>query len=501
MRAGLLALAVIVALGVGTLLLVASRRGAHQDRMRSDLAQDIAQGGLAGLARAQARARHLMLSDPNDREAVATLAFANAVLAVEYGLDSAGDVQNLVGRSREPSSPSPSETVAGLTSAARALLFLHAGDREGAARQAAAAAQIAPGVPHPLYALGRIRARAGDLAGATHALEAALSRDPGFGLAQVAWAEAKLDGGDPEAARATLRKVLARPGSSEDPRALLLLGETERALGTDSTPVERPVCDKLTAAGNEQPSPSRWPPAAVRAGCALARAAEARAHGRREEALASAEEAGRLASAEPRLLTRTSLLLAQLGEIDWAAGLLERARRLNPTETPAMKWVSAALDLGRGHAPPLPRGPRPPDPEIRLVIARDGLSAGGLGGLRTALGGLGAEALKHDADLAMLAALVSDHGGRAGGPGGAPALSDVVPASDPFRAYLEGVRANLAEDLPEAARRFAHALTGHGDACRAAGEYIAALKLLKRPDDPNALAPLRGENTSCVNIR
>jgi len=495
-----LALIVVVALGAGTVLLVSSRRSAHQERMRSDLARDLAQGGLAGLTRAQARARHLMLADPADREAVATLAFANVVLAVEYGLDSTGDVQSLLGRGREP--PGVSETVVGLTAAARALWLLHAGDREGAAHQAAAAAKAAPGAPHPLYALGRIRARAGDLPGAAHALEGALSRDPGFTLAEVTWAEVRLDGGDPEAARKALKKLLGRPGCADDPRALLLLGEAERAAGEVGAPVEEAVCDRLmAAAAAEQPGPSRWPPAAVRAGCALARAAQARALGRRTEAVASAEEAGRLAPAEPRLLTRASLLLAQLGEIDWAAGLLERARRLNPTETPAVKWAAAALDLGRGHTLLLPRGPRPADPEIRLVIARGALSAAGLGGLRTALAGLGPAALRqHDADLAMLAALVAADPGRAPGSGGPP-LSDVVPGDDPFRSYLEGLRANLVGDVAEAARRLAHALSGHGDACRAAGEYIDALKLLKRPDDPKAFTALRAENSTCVNLR
>ena len=497
MRAGFLALIVVVVLGAGMGLLVASRRGAHEERMRSDLARDVAQGGLAGLTRAQARARRLMLADSSDREAVATLAFANAVLAVEYGLDSTGDVPSLLGRGREP--PGTSEAVTGLAGAARALWLLHAGDREGAAHQAAAAAKAAPGAAQPMYALGRIRARAGDLPGAAHALEGALSREPGFALAEVTWAEVQLDGGDPEAARTALKKMLGRPGCADDPRALLLLGQAERA-GSEAAPapVEKAVCDRLmaAAANADQPGPSRWPPAAIRAGCALARAAQARAGGRRAEAVANAEEAGRLAPAEPRLLTRTALLLAQLGEIDWAAGLLERARRINPTETPATRWTAAALDLGRGHALPLPRGPRPADPEIRLTIARGALSAAGLGGLRTALAGLGPAPVRHDADLAMLAALVGPDRGGAARP-----LSDVVPADDPFRAYLEGVRANLAGDVAEAARRLARALSGHGDACRAAGEYIDALKLLKRPDDARAFTALRAENSTCVNLR
>jgi len=48
MRAGFLALIVVVVLGAGMGLLVASRRGAHEERMRSDLARDVAQGGWPG---------------------------------------------------------------------------------------------------------------------------------------------------------------------------------------------------------------------------------------------------------------------------------------------------------------------------------------------------------------------------------------------------------------------------------------------------------------------
>ena len=45
-----------------------------------------------------------------------------------------------------------------------------------------------------------------------------------------------------------------------------------------------------------------------------------------------------------------------------------------------------------------------------------------------------------------------------------------------------------------------HALSGHGDACRAAGEYRATLRALKSKADAAAFGALRGENAGCVNL-
>lgn len=497
----LLVLAVLVGLGVAFGLLVRSRRGALDDRMRSELAIDVEEGGLQGLVRAQARARHLLIADAGDREAVATLAFTSAALAVEYGLEAGGEVQTLLARYRDASGTS--DEVAGLVAAARALLLLGRGDRDRAVRVAMTAAQAMPGAPHPLYALGRIRARAGDLAGAVHALEAAIVRTPGFTLAEVTLAEARLDSGDAQAARAALLPVLARSG--DDAQAMLLLEEAERALGVGGAP--RAPCDKVKSAHQDLGSDrsdvrTAWRPlaAAVRAGCELAEAARARVEGRRSEALGHAEAAGRLVPAEPRLLARTALLLAQLGPVDFAAGLLERARRLAAPQAPALAWAEVAVELGRGKTPALPPGPRPADPETALVVARAALSAAGVGAMRSALASLPRAARDHDADLAALGRILLVPSDGAAVPG-APAPADAAGEGDPWRAYLDGLRAELAGNLPAAAKGFARALSGHGDACRAAGEYRATMRLLKRAEDPGALTVLRAENAGCVNLR
>jgi hypothetical protein len=115
-----------------------------------------------------------------------------------------------------------------------------------------------------------------------------------------------------------------------------------------------------------------------------------------------------------------------------------------------------------------------------------------VGALGAALDGLGEAALKGDADLRALAQL----SGRE-----VTASQDIPTDGDPWRAYLDGLRAELSGNLPEAARSFGRALSGHGDACRAAGEYAATSRLLKRPIDPTALMLLRAENASCVNLR
>ena len=495
----LLALAVVVGVSAAAWLLVASRRNAASDRMRDELALDIERGGLAGLARAQARARHLIVADPGDVTALTTLAFASAVLAVDYGVDTANEVQKLLARAG-----TVPEGGQGMAAAARSLLLLAGGDRDGAARAAIAAAKVSPGAPHPLYALGRARARAGDLAGASRALEAALLEAPGFTLAAVAWSEAQLDAGDALPAHDALARALARSG--DDPRAALLLGEAERALGGGASTDDRAVCATLAAARRD--GPPRWPPAALRAGCELAQATHDRMAGHRAEALTHAEEAARLAPAEPRLVARTAQLLAELGPVDWAAGLLERARRLAASDAPALAWADAAVQLGRGRTPALPGGPRPAEPETQLLIARAALSAGGAGALRAVLGAFDAAAPKRDADVRLLVQLFggATPGAPGAGPPGAGAVvspDQISRGDDPWRAYLAGLRAELAGDLASAAGDFGRALSGHGDACRAAGEYRATLRLLKRPENPvasGALAVLRAENAGCVNL-
>ena len=101
--------------------------------------------------------------------------------------------------------------------------------------------------------------------------------------------------------------------------------------------------------------------------------------------------------------------------------------------------------------------------------------------------------MAHDADLRLFARL------RLPVDRGADAESDDA-TDDPVRAYVDGLRAQLQADLPAAVERFWHALAGHGDACRAVGEYVATLRALKLPADPSAWRALTIQNAGCKNL-
>ena len=192
-------------------------------------------------------------------------------------------------------------------------------------------------------------------------------------------------------------------------------------------------------------------------------------------------------------------MLAELGAVDRAAALRARADRLAAPKMPALAWAAFAVALGRGRTPPSPPPPAPPAPEGPLLEMRAALAAGGIGALAAVIAPSdGGGPSRSDPDRDQLERL-GQAGGRAGaGAGDATRLA--APGNDPVRAYVEGLRARLAGDLPNAAERFSHALSGHGDACRAAGEYAAILRALKRKPDPSAFTALRAENAGCVNL-
>jgi tetratricopeptide (TPR) repeat protein len=474
MRGVALVLALAIAAGVGVWLLLSGRRSEGAERMVADMTADIERGGLADLGRAQALGRRLVLGNPRDREAAARWAFAAAALAADYGVDTSRETADALAA---VGSGAPSDGASVIAAAARALDRLFAGDRDAALRLAGEGAAAEPGeLPHPLYALGRARARAGDLPGAARALEAAMIRGPGFSAARVAWAEVQLDLGHAKDARATLQAVLAQ--APKDARIAFLLTEAEAALGVPATAPPTAGCPA-----------DRWLPAAVVATCTLARAARARRDGLRAEARVLAEAAAAMAHDEPRLLARNALLLSQLGAVDRAAALIERARRLLAPVAPPLAWAVAGVSLGRGRASPLPAGARPADPEVRLLAARASLAAGGIGALASTLDELGAGTYEQDADAAEIARLRRD---------GAPAVH--AAADDPVRAFVDGLRARLDGKLDVAADRLRHALSGHGDACRAAGEFRATLRAQKIRPDAATFSALRGENAGCVNL-
>jgi hypothetical protein len=140
--------------------------------------------------------------------------------------------------------------------------------------------------------------------------------------------------------------------------------------------------------------------------------------------------------------------------------------------------------LGRGEVPPRLPSLHPAHPEVHLVAARAAFASRGQAGLQRLLTELGANALSADAELRAYAALATPS---------APA------GAGPVAAYVAGLRARLAGDLEGAARHLSKALAGHGDACRAAGEYLVVMRMLRR-EVGNELEELRSENRGCINL-
>ena len=68
-----------------------------------------------------------------------------------------------------------------------------------------------------------------------------------------------------------------------------------------------------------------------------------------------------------------------------------------------------------------------------------------------------------------------------------------------MQAYAAALRALAAGDPPTAGRLLSRALSGHADACRAAGLYLPILALTGRGPG-ETLEPLRAMNRGCVEF-
>jgi hypothetical protein len=486
LRGSAFVLGIIVVAALAASLAVSWRRHGHARLLQAELATAVEHGSLADLERAQVIARRLTLGDPDDAEAAATLAFVSALLSVDYGLDTVREAE--AASARALAARRTGDGPRAMAGAAGALAALRRGARERALEQATAAASADVDLPHPLYALARVRALNGDLVGASRALEAAMVASPGFGAAKVAWAEVRIDLGDASTAVAALEPVVARAPS--DLHARLLLEEARRA--SDEPPRDDPELAAACRAGARGAAAGTAP-----SGCALAAALRARLAGQRASAREQALAAARAAPDEPRLLARVAELLAAVGAVDGddrqADALLARATRFAAPSHPALAWARLAITLARGHAEAPPPGLPPDGPEAWLLDARAALALGGAHALAAALDRAGAATVARDPELALLARV-----------GGAPVRDQraaaALPPDDPGRAYVEGLLARLHGDLPRAAERLGRALSAHGDACRAAGEYVATLRALGRRPDPAIFAPLRAENAHCINL-
>ncbi len=486
-------LGVIAILAVATSALVSWKMRGDASDLRGPLANEIARGSLVGLGRAQAIGRRVIIAEPDDAESAALLAFTSALLATELGQGTINEAESAAARAEAAhGDPAKAGNVAAIAGAARALVSLRKGRFSDALARATAAA-AAPGLPYPRVALGRVRAAMGDLVGASRALEAAMVEAPKFLPAHFVWAEVHIDLGDAAGAQAVLAPIVAR--APEDIRARLLLEEASQALaaGPRDGKAPPPARTALEAPCGENGVIAPY----VVAGCALALSSRARLAGDRFAASAQARAASRALPDVPRLLARAAQLLAATGSIDSAEKLAARAAELERPEAPSLAWARLAVTLGHGRAATAPPGLRPADGTARVLAARASFAAGGAGALAATLAGFGADVVERDADLRLLRRLTVPAAERKAAPETAQPPSGATTTAE---AYVDGVRARLDGDASLAAEKLSYALGGHGDACRAAGEYVAALRSLKRHADASAFSALRAENKECVNL-
>jgi hypothetical protein len=461
MRTFLVPAALVTVLAVVFQVYVSRRSRQGWRGLRADIQADVQRGGLQGLLRARSVGMRVGLAEPDDPDSAAALAWASARLAAGYGVSSDREAEVAAARSERAGGRS------GVAAAARALIELYRGQRARALATAAAAANGGSAV-EPYLALACARAWSGDLTAASRALEAARVIGPEGRDARVLWAELRIDMGDPAAALEALDPVVrAEP---EDTEAQLLVAESLDQLGRTPPPN---LALAAACTRDQEISPT------LRAGCALERAIRARLAGDKARALAQGHTASGVEPPQPRLLARIAQLLAQLGSVDQADLLLGAARRRGDDAMPALTWARTAVALGRGEPatpPTLPSG----GSVARMIGLRAAFASGG----PRALDDWPADRLGDPEAPLFLAA----------------ARDAAIDARGPLADYLLGLRARLAGELPLAARKFHAALSGHADACRAAGEYVATVRALGWEPDLYALEPLRLENARCVHL-
>lgn len=464
---------VVVVLAASAALVLHSRGRAHGRRGEAAAEHELLGGGLRGLLRARANALG-GAAMVDDAEPAATIALASAMLASEYGLDEAQATRSAA--DAVEAARGASERAQSLKLASRALLELAAGrldEAEGLVRQSLS---LGHKQASPLFVLGRIRLRQGNLPAASHAFQAALVREPNFIEARVAWAEVWIEQGEQEKAKENLLKALEH--TPDHSRARLLLTEVDPAAAAR---IESSGRDS-TCARDEEKSPI------VAAACASARAQRAAGADDRADALRWAEVVCRSRPSEPRVLAQAAELLAVMGDIDRASACLDEATHIASTSLPSLRWAQAAIDLGRGKLMNLADTPKlASSPWAPLSLVRNAFASGGLKALATATREMAGKAPQLEA-FALLAQPSPS----------AAALATI--ARDPVRNYVKGMQARLQGETALAVELLAQALQEHGDACRAAGEYLAALRELGRVPDDDALGWLRSRNAQCVNL-
>lgn len=441
--------------------------------------QAIMTGGLHGLVRGRIAAIGVQAVLIHDSDAAATVAFSNGLLASDYGFESTEAA--LVAADKVWKSPRSSIRAQSLQLTARALVNIARGDFNQAEKQSLEAVVRDHEQPAPVFALGRARYRQGNLEGARRAFQAALVREPDFIEARVALAEVLLDGGKPALAFETLmhspQKIL------EHSRAQLVIAQIQAV----HTSVEAQTDWLKTCRSDHLNSPH------IAALCDLVQAEVAWGAHDFPAVVRHAANVERHRPVDPRVLSRASQLLASLGLVDQANRFLQQATRMASSLFPGIRWGYTAVELGRGRLVEMPT-------ELALsssligssMMTRIALASAGMEALEAAMA-----SLQKDQDLRV--PIVDSFALFLRTKKDAKLFADVRP-NDPTGAYVKGLQARLAGDLPVAFQWLARALAEHGDACRAAGEFLAVCHALARTPARDAFEFIKTKNKSCINL-
>jgi len=408
------------------------------------------------------------------------LAFVEALLVRDYGLDQRSDAEAALARAQAIKGAPAARN--GTLNATCAIVALTAGKLAEAQQCAERAVAATPDGAPALLAAARVKIHNADLEGARRDLEHLLQRTPDFSEAVLDWAAIWIDLGDPSTASQSLREQIKR--TPDHLRARLLLAEAERALG------DRSVAEGLEVAcrNESKQSPS------LRVGCLLAASSQSRLAGEHQQAVRSARAAGAEIPPEPRVLASAALGLAVLGEIDAADEALKRAKALARETSVPLAWADMAVRLGRRQVVvPSHLLDTGVGPERRLVTARLILAYEGAAAMGKLLKGVPRGLVLIDPDLHALSQVAEEASGR----GDRTDLEKRADRGDPVASYVLGRL--LERHAPDpAAKRLEKALWGHGDTCEAATLYRRLLRSLGYENPPQRIMrELRSRNAQC----
>lgn len=450
-----------------------------------ELDSALASGSLDRMMRIREKARAALATPKPDPDGLVRLALVDAVLSLDYGVTGAAKSAEDTLRKLPPAAPNEAQRQA-LAEAVRGALSLDAGDRVAAQQHVQSGLGKAgpQSLPILLVLSARLHSLSGDLTMAGQELDRAAGSAPDFAPAVADWGLYKLDAGDPASARRVLKDFLAKNRTAT--RVHLVAAEIERALGETAWKRQADIAchgDNRAARG-------------LRAACTLVAAQDARLDGERASAIRKAKAAAQGVD-DARLLADAAMVLALLGETDSADELLERARKTADNAALPLAWASLAVRLGRGQLDgPAPPSDHPPLSERALLVLRVEYLKGGGPALTPIVKNVAAGLPELDSDLRTYMDLASE-----GGPSKADrtSLERRADRGNPLASFVLGILAARENDHKQAAKRLEKALSGHGDACRAALLYLQALQAQDKPPQPsrNALRALRERCAAC----